>query len=375
MKLLIVTQKINREDPILGFFYKWIVEFAKNCELITIICLEYGMHELPANVRIFTLGKERRKVGLIQIKEPQTLQDPQFRFNRKAYVNRFGYIYRFYKYIWQERENYDSVFVHMNPIYVVLGGFIWKILGKKISLWYTHKNVDLKLRVAEKFADWIFTASKESFRLDSGKLLVTGHGIDVNSFSNKKMDRVVRARPISLLSVGRITTVKNGDVLIETAHVLKKKWDKKFEIVFAGSPMTVSDIRYKKKLTSLISKYGLEDEVRFVGDVLPIRIPEYYANSDATINLAPTGGLDKVVLESMAAGVPVFVTNETFRGYLGAYADILMFKEGDANDLAIKIMRLFMRNDVVQIGKNLQEVIRGRADLQMLVRTIFDKLS
>ena len=32
MKLLIITQKVDSADPILGFFHQWVEEFAKHCE-------------------------------------------------------------------------------------------------------------------------------------------------------------------------------------------------------------------------------------------------------------------------------------------------------------------------------------------------------
>ena len=162
MRLLIVTQKVDKNDQNLGFFHRWIIEFAKHCQSIVVICLEEGRHELPANVKVLSLGKEKKN----------------FQFLKK-----FVYVNNFYRYIWNQRKNYDVVFVHMNPIYVVLGGWAWKLFGKPVTLWYTHKSVDLKLRVAEKFVQKIFTASKESFRLHSKKVMVTGHGVDIDKFS------------------------------------------------------------------------------------------------------------------------------------------------------------------------------------------------
>ena len=90
MKLLIITQKVDINDDVLGFFHRWLEEFAKHCEKITVICLEMGEYKLPENVKVLSLGKEDR-------------------------VSKLKYIWRFYKYIWQEQKNYDKVFVHMNP--------------------------------------------------------------------------------------------------------------------------------------------------------------------------------------------------------------------------------------------------------------------
>ena len=147
MKLLILTQKVNKNDAILGFFHRWIEEFSKHCDKLTVICLKKGEYDLPDNVKVLSLGKE-------------------------GGVSRLKYIFRLYKYIWQERKNYDFVFVHMNVEYVVLCGILCKLLRKKIGLWYMHKSVTWKLRLAEKLSNTIFTATKESFRLKSDKLKI-----------------------------------------------------------------------------------------------------------------------------------------------------------------------------------------------------------
>ena len=59
MKLLILTQKVDKNDDVLGFFHGWILEFAKNYEKVTVICLYEGKHDLPENVKVLSLGKER----------------------------------------------------------------------------------------------------------------------------------------------------------------------------------------------------------------------------------------------------------------------------------------------------------------------------
>ncbi len=52
MKLLILTQKVDINDDVLGFFHRWILEFAKHYEYITVIALEIGEYNLPENVKV-----------------------------------------------------------------------------------------------------------------------------------------------------------------------------------------------------------------------------------------------------------------------------------------------------------------------------------
>src|SRR3989344_7648100 len=130
MKLLIITQKIDKNDDLLGIYHKWVKKIAAKCESVRVICLYKGEYDLPDNVKVFSLGKEKKK-------------------------SNFLYVVNFYKYIWKMRKQYDVVFVHMNPEYAILGGLFWKIWGKKVVLWYAHYLSNLKLKLAIVFADKI----------------------------------------------------------------------------------------------------------------------------------------------------------------------------------------------------------------------------
>lgn len=338
-----MTQKVDMNDDVLGFFHGWIQEFSKHCEKITVICLQKGEYDLPENVKVFSLGKEDGS-------------------------SRLKYILNFYKYIWSERKNYDSVFVHMNPAYVVLGGLFWKLNSKKVALWYTHKGVDLKLKIAEKFVDNIFTAAKESFRLETKKLSVVGHGIDIDNFKcvNKKND----VGSITILSVGRITKIKNPEVLIEACRILKNKWDRSFKVIFVGSPVVDIDRHYFEGLKKKVLEYGLENDVVFKGSIPNTKIRDLYCESDITVNMTPTGGVDKVVLESMAARVPVLVSNRAFENYFGKYQDRLIFKEGDAKDLATKIMELIADNNFTSIKEYMFDTVNMVGSRKILINKI-----
>jgi glycosyltransferase involved in cell wall biosynthesis len=291
MKILIVTQTVDSKDPILGFFHRWIVEFAKNFEKVTVIALGVGEYMFPNNVSVFSLGKEQG-------------------------AGRFAYIKNFYAHIISQRNEYDAVFAHMNPVYVILGFLPWKLLNKRISLWYVHKMVDAKLKVATVLANTIFTASKESFRIPSPKVLVTGHGIDVEA-TNVVSSRAGAAKIVATL--GRISEVKNIDFMLRVFAEAQKKLsaESRFEIV--GEASSYTEKIYKEKLLILIDELGLTRNVIFKGSIANNLVSEYIGTVDVTFNASSTGSLDKAVLESMAVGVPVLTTNEAFKEMLTPY--------------------------------------------------------
>ena len=285
MKLLIVTQKVDENDDVLGFFHSWLLEFAKQVDRIEVICLWEGEHSLPSNVRVHSLGKER---GAGKIRQ----------------------FFTFYLLLFTLHRSYSAIFVHMNPIYLVLAGWYWRLFGRKTVLWYTHKNVDFKLKGAHIFANVIATASKESFTLRSNKVVVLGHGIDGKMFT-RPGGYVRKHNGILLLLVGRITPIKNQILAVEVLYEIRaRRIDARLQLL--GAPISSSDYDYLKKVETKARDLELEKFVEFVGSIPNKETPKYYWEADVSLNPLPTGGLDKVVLESVVAGTPIVTTNKSF---------------------------------------------------------------
>jgi len=344
MKLLILTQKIDRKDPILGFFHRWIEEFSKHCESVIVICLQRGEYDLPKNVRILSLGKEEDNLRLFKI---------------------VRYVVRFYAYIWRERKNYNEIFVHMNPIYAILGGVFWRVWGKRIGLWYAHKHVDFKLRVAEKIAHSVFTPSARSFRLLSTKIKITGHGIDTDLFVPNKQAPTT----FSVLSVGRIAPVKDYEILISAIEKLKAK-GVSVPARIIGAPTTPKDHVYVEHLRTLIKNSGLSSLVSISAPVLHTDLPRELCKSPIFVNMSKTGSLDKAVLEAMSSGIPVLTSNESFSAILGNDTNMLTFT--DAESLADRIagIRTLSEAQGDELSLRLRSIIVREHNLKNLVSKI-----
>ncbi len=347
MNLLIVTQKIDRNDDVLGFFHRWVEEFAKHCEKITVICLYKGEYDLPKNVKVLSLGKENG-------------------------ASRWKYVRRFYCYIWQERKNYDSVFVHMNQVYVILGGLLWRMWGKAVSLWYAHKSVDLKLCIAEKITHIIFSVSKESFRLSSKKLQIVGHGIDMEQFNilEKKKDPNI----FSILTIGRISPAKDYEVLINAIELLKKE-GLNFRVDVVGDVGTPEQKEYFERIKNSVSEKGLDRMITFVGSVRHRDIGNYLQKADLFVNMSHTGSVDKAVLEAMASGIVTITCNEAF--FTDQFRDILRFQKRDSENLTLKIKH------IMSLGSDERSALRSRLrntamkdhNLETLITNLINQLN
>ena len=336
MNLLVVTQKVNKDDQLLGFFISWLERFSKKFEKITVLCLEKGEFNLPSNIKVISLGKDQ---GASKIKQ----------------------LFTFYFLLFTLRKDYDAVFVHMNPVWVVLGGISWKLMNKKIFFWYTHKVITPKLRLAEKFADTIFTASKESFRLSSKKVTVTGHGIDTGLFQpNEKLK--IKNEKLMILSVGRIAPVKNYETLINAAKILKGRGID-FSVTMAGEAALERDKYYVLSIKGKIKNLGLGDNFKFVGKINHKDLPELYWSHDLFIHLSKTGSVDKVLLEAMACGMKVLSSNDSARSFL---PQEFIFGENNSEELAGKIIALIKNPAPAE----LREYVVQNHDLDKLINRI-----
>ncbi len=337
MKLLICTQVVDKNHPILGFFHGWITEFSKNFEEVHVICLFEGAHSLPENVHVHSLGKEDGE-------------------------NRIKYIWRFYKYFWQLRQEYDVVFVHMNQVYVIMGGIFWRIWHKKIGLWYMHRSVAGGLWLAEKLTNKIFTASKESFRLPSNKVIITGHGVDTQNFvMNHNL-----VKDVDLISISRLSPSKNIEMAIESLRLIRKKISLTLTII--GGVNSDAEEQYKLKLERLIDEADLSDAVVFVGPVEHNKLPAWLGRAKVFMHTAMNGSLDKALLEPLLVGIPVVSSAEA--------AVALPLEEwhvGSAEEMAEAVIDIFQNDNSLKV-KELQAFVLEKHSLKSLIPNISNEL-
>ncbi|PIR41800.1 MAG: hypothetical protein COV30_01235 [Candidatus Yanofskybacteria bacterium CG10_big_fil_rev_8_21_14_0_10_37_15] len=309
--LLIISQKVDEGDDLLGFFIDWIREFSKNFNKVFVISLLARDFKLPDNVYVYSLGKENGASKLLQA-------------------------IRFYKFLIKLTPKVSGVFAHMSPVFVIAAWPVTFIFRKKIILWYLHRSVTLRLRIAGKLCYKIVTAAKESLRFKNKKIIETGHGISVDKF---KAERNWPEKKTRILSVGRISKIKNYNVLLKAVEILRGE-NVVFNVKIVGQPIMKNDFFYLEYLKSLKERLHLDSLVEFVGSVSYERIPEFYKDSDIVVGLTPDGGVDKTILEGMASGCLVLTSNTVNKKYFGLYENEFVFNYGDERDLAEKLESL-----------------------------------
>jgi len=310
MRLIVITQKVNVNDDNLGFFHRWLEKLAAKIEELRVVCLAKGEYNLPQNIKVCSLGKERGYPKIWQFLRLQA-------------------------FLLANLKSVDGVFIHMCPIYAILSWPLVKLYKKRFIMFYAHGGTHFKLKIAEKLLDRILTSSPAGFRLKSGKVRVIGQGIDVDLF---QPGGEYSSDDFNMLYAGRINKTKDPLTILKALDILVNKQNvKKIKLKIVGHPLVKTERDYLETLREFVKSHRLGNHVKLVDGVPYVKMPEEYREADLFINPSSTGSLDKVVLEAMASGCLILNCNEAYRQIL---PEKYLFQKGNAEDLVQKIINL-----------------------------------
>ena len=334
MRLLLFNLATDLDDPILGFTTHWIHALAQRVELIHVITMRTGRVDVPDNVRVYSVGKER------SYSEPRRAVE----------------FYRALLHVLQS-DKIDVCFSHMMPIFSVLAGPVLQAKRVPIITWYAHPSLTRILKLAHYFSTRMVTSVPTAYPYRQDKLIAVGQGIDIDLFSP---DGDVSFKPPSvILCAGRLSPVKDHPTLLKAVQLLKQRWNQPFQVVILGALGGPKDKPYVESLCRMVEELGLTDTVRFEPPLPMVDMPCWYRRCTVHVNLTPTGFGDKVALEAMSCGRPCLVANAGFRETLGKYVGCLLFRYGDPEDLAQRLAWIcaLPESNRVSIGGYLREQI------------------
>ncbi|MET0106815.1 MAG: glycosyltransferase family 4 protein [Sedimenticola sp.] len=168
-------------------------------------------------------------------------------------------------------------------------------LPRRLILWAANKAT-ASITVCQALKDKMIEIGA-----DSKKIHVFRNGVDLGLFrplerSTCKSKHGVKRS--TLLSVGHLIERKGHDLVIEALKELPE-----CDLIIAG------DGELERDLKLLVSQYGLDDRVRFVGAVTQDKLAEIYNAVDILVLASSREGWANVLLEAMACGTPVVATS------------------------------------------------------------------
>jgi glycosyltransferase involved in cell wall biosynthesis len=355
VNLLVFNLRTDADDDVLGFTTDWVNGLAARCKKVFVITMSAGRIAVADNVQVYSVGKERG------FSEPRRALE----------------FYRLLKRLLRH-ECIDACFAHMMPLFAVMG---WPLLRSRrvpIILWYAHKHAPLMVKLATRVVDRVVASSQSGFTVQTKKLRIIGQGIDVARF--RPAARRERTQSFTLLTTGRISSIKRLELLIKALSLLPERLPDGRAIIarYVGAPLTPRDQLYAEELRRLSLARGLNARVEFL-DAVPFRsIDELYRRADLFVNCSDTDSVDKTVLEAMSSGLPVVTSNAAFDEVFDrAYAAKYRIKKGSHETLARTIEALLQMSDEERklLGHDLRRIVCRDHSLDSLCDRLLAQVS
>lgn len=259
---MIFAQAVDDQDLLFGFFVMWLRGFAV-----------YG----SAHVCALRVNPAVRLPEQIQVHSL-----------RKRGGGRFEVLFRVLERSIVLRREYDAVFVRGDAIYLVLAGWLWRLLGKRVVFWYTHYTARSPLFwIGSWFAHEVVTAVPESNPLT--RAVAIGHHISLEAFQEISHGP---SDVLRLAVIGRVSRVKRVPWIVDVVH--RSLPEAAYQLTIVGAPGAQAD---RDALVPLLHKRIVWIDT----GVSPESIKKYYEESDVVISATPAS-LDKVIVEAAAAG-------------------------------------------------------------------------
>lgn len=217
--------------------------------------------------------------------------------------------------------------------------------------------------VSNSIGNWI----TETFACS--KSVVIENGVD-NAFLGIRGNhrRQNSVRPVRLLTVGSLIPRKSVDHIVSAIARIYKQVDISFKIIGAGSELN--------RLKTMVQTNRLEKYVEFAGTVDPKRIPSHLANADIFILASRSEGRPNVILEAMAAGLPVVASDiDGVNELVEQKKNGLLFAYGMIEDLANCIRELVEKPALrSQMGDAAKRTIEDRGLIWTKTASAYSKL-
>jgi len=212
-----------------------------------------------------------------------------------------------------------------------------------------YKLISPLIKVIWKKSNLLITKCKTEYDMMGAinsrlKIKTIYNGVDTNKFYPKK--KAIQM-PLNIICPARLIKRKGQDILIKAIAQLKEK-NIIYHINFIGD----GDEKYNYE--KLAKQLNVSEQIKFSAYVEREKMKEQYQNADLFVLPSYNEGMSNSLLEAMACGLPVIVTDvggteELVEANINGY----IFNAGDANKL-IAILEQIQNNIKIltELGKN-----------------------
>ena len=181
--------------------------------------------------------------------------------------------------------------------------------------------------------------------------------IDVDAFASAER-RILPSASNDVLFAGALIPLKGVHVVIDAFGELSASAPKA-RLVLAGRATTSDGDEYTAALRAQVARLGLDDRVRFAGEVSTDTLATLMASARVLVLPSLSEGLGRVLVEAMLCGTPVIAsrvcgTAEIIHAEGAGY----LVEPGDVAGLAGALRQTFADSDIDRMGHRAQDAAR-----------------
>ena len=256
--------------------------------------------------------------------------------------------------------------------------------SNKIKKFYNSVMVRSELVIAG--SNFIFSHINENygdfFLNKKRKLLVIFRGINTGYYNSKKISSIkidkfskeenIDRNKFIILLPGRLTAWKGQKIFIESIKLLiEKNVEQSIQAIILGSEQGRNV--YKKQLIGLVEQYRLGKIVKFIKQTSDMPLAYRIANLVCSCSTEPEA-FGRISVEAQSMELPIIASN--IGGSKETIIDNktgLLFKSGDANDLAEKIITIMQKdyNSMKSMGFEGRKNVLKKFDVDKMCLSTF----
>jgi len=349
---MVIVMKIlmlNYEFPPLGggaanTYYYMLKELAKmdvEIDLVTSSSGKYKEEKFSDKIRIFRLDVDKKDVHYWKMSEIAEWTKEAYKLSKKLVKENnydlchcwFGWPCGWIGYKLRKKMPYivalrGSDVPGYNPRLRVIDNVVFKPLSKKV--WKNAKKVIANSSGLRELA--LKTRKQE--------INIIPNGVDIHEFKPKYS----KNKRLELISTGRLIPRKGYLYLLEAIKGL----DVHLTLVGEGNQ--------EEELRRFVKENSLEGKVSFVGVVDHSKIAKFYQNADVFVLPSLNEGMSNSVLEAMACGKPIVVSDT------GGTKELVkgngFVSTGD--NLRKSILKYIDNHDLIKVhGRKSREIVEG----------------
>ncbi|OGO28908.1 MAG: hypothetical protein A2Z16_04865 [Chloroflexi bacterium RBG_16_54_18] len=214
-----------------------------------------------------------------------------------------------------------------------------------------------------------------SYGMPDKRIVTFPWGIDLDHFSPRvnsttasAADNRVREGTFTLLSTRSWEPIYGVDTIVQ-AYIQVSQTQPGIRLVMLGNGSLATDLKQRFFDVGLFPSAANLDSAKdarviFPGQVGFSNLPESYRSSDLYISASHSDGTSISLLEALACGLPVLVSDiPGNREWVVPGVNGWLFTDGNPSALASAILEAFNdRNRLIEMGENARKSVEGRAD-------------